>query len=72
MKVYIVKDPVPNNYGGTDTELTVYSEAAALRLSRAAAQLVAKVREYGDMRTDAEALDDFLVVHWAYERTVLE
>lgn len=63
MKVYVVQE-----YPG---EIVVYSRRAALRIARAAAQHSSRVREYGDMRTDDEALEDFIIVHWAVETEVL-
>lgn len=69
MKVYLVLSPA-EHFNGTVKEL--FSRETAIDLARRAAQLLHwGVREYGDMRTDDEALDDFVVVHWAEELEVL-
>lgn len=68
MKVYVVTY-LDGEDGRPETE--VYSRETAVAHARAAAQTNSRVREYGDMRTDAEALADFVVVRWATEKEVL-
>jgi len=62
MKVYIVQYPNPNGSVGVE----LYTEAAAIRAARASRA------PHEDTRTDAEALDDFIVVHWPTSSELIE